>query len=716
MCFNENNLEENVFMKTPSNTQPAKKRTSILAKLLLSLLTAVAAAIIIILLIVYNAGANILLSRSETILSKSSDSVVNQINGMVQENLAALKAQRTALEYHSPKTSADTLSFLKTTANQYDAFSNGMYIGYTNGKFLGVTFTPDASYDPRVRDWYKVGIQSDDFTLGPAYLDADTKSYVVSASAKLKDKNGNVKGVAAADISLSAITKMIKPITIETTGGAFLVDTKTNTVIGAKEDSAVGVTLDKQTNGMYQFVANALKQKKTGIITYGSGNDSIYMDVAAIPNSSWTAVSYVPKNEIMSALDTLTHTLVIIASLSILILIALITLLVGRMVNKPVKELDSVARKIAEGQLNEKITFQSNDEFGELAFNFNKTVTRLRDYVDEIADVLNEIANRNLNFNLKYDYAGEFSKVKVSLQNISESLSTTIRTIQQSAEQVASGSDQVSAGAQALSQGATEQASSVEELAATIDEISIQVRDNADKALHANASMKTVNSQLLESNSQMQEMIHAMSDISSSSDQISKIIKTIEDIAFQTNILALNAAVEAARAGEAGKGFSVVADEVRNLASKSAAASQSTSELIERSLQAVAHGSQIADETAKSLLNAVNGTNETAESINKIAETSHNQSDSITQITQGIDQISSVVQTTSATSEESAAASEELSGQAQMLKDMVEQFQLSGETAAAVSVTASSTASVPTTIDNSADYDGVSQMNTSSKY
>lgn len=363
----------------------------------------------------------------------------------------------------------------------------------------------------------------------------------------------------------------------------------------------------------------------------------------------------------------------------IIVLCVVCSMLIIQSIVKPVKEIDHVANMIADGKLNESITYQSKDELGVLAVNFNKTVTRLRDYVnyiDEISEVLNEVANGNLSFNLKYDYAGEFAKVKTSLLHISDSLNETLGQINQSAEQVASGSEQVASGSQALSQGATEQASSIEELAATINDISQQVTSNAENAENAKLKVGTVGDQVKESNHQMDEMVKAMEDISSASSEIGKIIKTIEDIAFQTNILALNAAVEAARAGEAGKGFAVVADEVRNLASKSSEASKSTAVLIENSLRAVESGTKIAGETAASLLSVVEGANEITTQINMIAEASNNQASSITQVTQGVDQISSVVQTNSATAEESAAASEELSGQAEILKGLVSKFKL----------------------------------------
>ena len=242
--------------------------------------------------------------------------------------------------------------------------------------------------------------------------------------------------------------------------------------------------------------------------------------------------------------------------------------------------------------------------------------------------------------------------------------------------EIKNSSDQVSSGAQALSQGATEQASSIEQLSASIIEISDQVRSNAVNANNATSLVESVGKEIDRSNIHMQEMIRAISEISDKSAQIGRIIKTIDDIAFQTNILALNAAVEAARAGAAGKGFAVVADEVRNLAGKSAQAASETTELIESSISAVLNGTRIADETAESLSSVVTGASKITSLMQDISKASNEQANSIGQVTQGIEQISGVVQTNSATAEESAAASEELSAQAQLLNSLVSKFKM----------------------------------------
>lgn len=316
------------------------------------------------------------------------------------------------------------------------------------------------------------------------------------------------------------------------------------------------------------------------------------------------------------------------------------------------------------------------DVVGIIVNSVNEIISNMEENILETSKSIEYMAAGDFSNELTGEFKGEFVKIKKSLLDISHAMNDTLWKIQISAGEVANGSDQVSNGSQLLSQGTVEQSSSIDELSATITDISSQIKRNAESASTVNTKAVNVGVKIEESNLQMQEMLDAMIKINDKSQEIGKIIKTIDDIAFQTNILALNAAVEAARAGSAGKGFAVVADEVRNLAQKSAEAAKNTTVLIQDSINAVDNGAKIANDTARALSIVVSDSNEMITTINQISIASNEQSQSIHQVTLGIDQISSVIQTNAATSEQSAAVSEELSQQAQTLQDLVGNFAL----------------------------------------
>ncbi len=345
----------------------------------------------------------------------------------------------------------------------------------------------------------------------------------------------------------------------------------------------------------------------------------------------------------------------------------------------PIKESTEVLSGLAEGNLDVSVSGDFKGDYALIKDALNSTVETVKHYIDEVTDILEHIARGDMTVSIVSEYKGGFSKLKESINKSIVAFNDVLTEIETASNQVASGSRQVSDGSQTISQGATEQASEIDQLTSTVTQIAAQASQNAENANDANELVKTAKVDASAGNSQMEKMQKAMEEIKSASESISRIIKVIDDIAFQTNILALNAAVEAARAGVHGKGFGVVAEEVRNLAARSAQAAKETTELIENSISIVGSGTKIADQTADALQSIVSGVDKAAELVAQIAVASGEQVLGIKQINTSIDEMMRVVQTNSATSEETAAASEELSSQAEMLRDMVSGFQLRGK-------------------------------------
>lgn len=414
----------------------------------------------------------------------------------------------------------------------------------------------------------------------------------------------------------------------------------------------------------------------TGVETVSENGRNHIVTASPILGTDWTAVVACDAKEFLGNAFIAVLVMIITTTISFVVGALVISKFVKRII-VPLNAINGKILDMEQGKLSgDAIEVHTGDELETLADAVNSMTAYTNTIIKDIEAVSAKLAAEDLTAEPAADYIGDYAPIKSALYGIINSTSDVIRQIGASSKLVSDGSSKMSDNSTTLSQAATEQAATVEELNASIVEISSNISANADSAgkakVLADDCMKIVN----EGNVKMTDMLHAMEEINETSSQIANIIKTIEDISFQTNILSLNASIEAARAGEAGKGFAVVAGEVGQLAGKTAEAAKNTTALIKTSLTAVENGTVMANETAKMLSKIVSETDDTAKVIDKIAAASQEQADSVKQILVGMDQISTSVQMTSGSSAECAASAEELSGQAKVLLDLVQRFKI----------------------------------------
>ncbi|MGI6578329.1 MAG: methyl-accepting chemotaxis protein [Eubacteriales bacterium] len=530
-------------------------------------------------------------------------------------------------------------------------------------------------------DYFQIAKSGVTYMTGPKFSE-DGQSFEILVAAKLPDSSRH-DGVLVGVMDLNVLTRIVSSFNLSGSGYGYFIDKDGSIVVHpdyevvseyvtdptAAKQSAAGIAISG-------FVEDA-KQGKSGSHTYIYNGEKRYVAYRPTENTDgWSLAVIALYNDMLSEFYSQMRAIIIICAV-MLLLGAVFCVGIATSISRPIVDVTERLRLLAAGDLHTPVrVIKKRDETGVLSTALKTTIDQLNLYINDIGLTLGSIADKNLRIQSRSDYQGDFRPIRESLDKIISSLNGALLQVRNSAQKVTAGSMQVDSNAQTLSQATTEQAATVEELAATVATISEQIRISEESAKTADVLSSEAADDVIKGNEYMQQLLSAMNDITESSQQISKINKVIEDIAFQTNILALNAAVEAARAGEAGKGFAVVADEVRNLAQKCAEAAQSTNALIASSLETVQKGAELTDETASALTTIVEKVRYVEKLIDDIALAASEQTVAVESINEGMSQIAYVTQNNSASAQEGAASSEELRDQAEVLNSIVEGFVL----------------------------------------
>lgn len=561
------------------------------------------------------------------------------------------------------------------------------YTAYeANGElFMAVTDTSTlpADFDPRTREWYQNAKNSGKACYTSPYIDTATGAMIITVSAPIYN-HGVFTGVFGCDITLDSIIKLVNEMQLSENGYPVMIDNNGNFMLhGGNNDYTPTVnggeaklTSINDINGDYVTIVPQVTASST---YFGKNTDwdgqSKYFVFKRITAEDWCLGYVLPEMDIMG-------TVVQIAVFCLIILVVMavadnmIIFAVAKNGVKPLKQMSLDAEKITRGDLSVTFDYNANDDIGQLCRNFSASMASTKKYIADISEKLDCMAHGDFSINVEQEYIGDFRPIKDSMINIISSMRKTFEQIGTASSQVELGATRVAEDSTNLANGVAEQTNELNDLGNNMNDIIEKVRETDRDTVVARDLTGNAKNKIEQSNVEMEKLLEAMRSISQMSNETAKIVKTIDDIAFQTNILALNASVEAARAGEAGKGFTVVADEVRNLASKSAEAANRTSDLLKQTASSIADGAALADSTAKALADAVADTIEADEKIKNISENTKEEREYMDNVSEKIRNIESIISETSQTAQSSAASSEELSGQADMLSDMIRKFKL----------------------------------------
>lgn len=537
-------------------------------------------------------------------------------------------------------------------------------------------FTSGDDWNITERVWYESCMETGNTVLTEPYVDPASGKVILSAVTPVYGASGGeIIGVTGIDVSLEHLTAIMDEYKIGSDGYVFLLSAE-GTILYHPEEELQQKNISEI--DISQNVKDAVTAGKGQFLKYKASGTTKYGVVGQVGSTGYTVISNLPFIEYYSQLIFMIVALIIVFAAGILMIVLSIRRSAAKL-SQPIKELNHTAQQLAAGDLDVQLEITSEDEIGELGESIGKTVSRLKEYIvyiDETAEVLDQIASGKLSIELKNDYVGEFQKIKDALLNISASMHDVMEGIRDSSGQVSVGASELAEASQMLAQGAQTQAASVQELAATAATVTGQVQENRKGAELSVKATVHVTTMMEQNQDKMKMMMDAMNEIRETSQKVVGIIQTIEEIAEQTNLLSLNASIEAARAGEMGKGFAVVADEIGKLALESSKAASVTKELIGVSMEEISKGNEIANNVMVSLEKSVDAVGNVNDMIKKVAEEAVLQAENMEQIRVGIDGIAQGVNDNSAVSEETYATSEQLANQTVSLNDMVQRFEL----------------------------------------